>query len=184
MNFNKPDNQGRTSAHMAILAAEHSSTAEDDNNVIHTIITLKKFYTDFNQPDINGQTPAHYAARIKRSSIMHALFVRAQADLSQAHLNGLTPLIIAIKENNFDVVQYLVKMGVPLNIPYFPNNKNSLLPIELAHILKFNNIINCLENAIQKEIILNSRINFFHGQPPVENQTNQTSNQEASSKTY
>ena len=184
VNFNKPDNQGRTSAHMAILAAEHSSTAEDDNNVIHTIITLKKFYTDFNQPDINGQTPAHYAARIKRSSIMHALFVRAQADLSQAHLNGLTPLIIAIKENNFDVVQYLVKMGVPLNIPYFPNNKNSLLPIELAHILKFNNIINCLENAIQKEIILNSRINFFHGQPPVENQTNQTSNQEASSKTY
>jgi hypothetical protein len=42
--------------------------------------------------------------------------------------------------------------------------------------LKFNNIINCLENAMQKEIILNSRINFFHGQPPVENQTNQTSN--------
>ncbi len=184
VNFNKPDQQGRTSAHMAILAAEPSKTTEDDNNVIETIEILKKFHTDFNQPDINGQTPAHYAARIKRSSIMHALFVRAQADLSQAHLNGLTPLIIAIKENNLNVVRYLVKVGVPLNIRYSPNNKNYFLPIELARTLKFTEITNCLKNAMQKEIILNSRINFFHGQPPVENQTNQTSNQEASSKTY
>ena len=71
---------------------------------------------DCNSADFSGRTSLHHAASNGRLDIVQLLLKNgAEIDMRAKPYFGMTPLLLAIKNNSNDVATYLIEMGADLN---------------------------------------------------------------------
>ncbi|CAK7307259.1 Ankyrin repeat domain-containing protein 7 [Vulpes lagopus] len=85
---------------------------------------------DPNLADLDGNTALHYTICGQSVSLVEK-FLEHKANLEdQNNVDGYTPLLLAIMENNAKMVQYLLKRGADVNDS--DNNQRTALMIALS----------------------------------------------------
>ena len=77
--------------------------------------------------DYQGQTPLHFAARANSVPVVRFLVERMRLDINAVSHAGFSPVWIAAKHNNWQVVEYLISRSTDLRLE--DEDENSLLHI-------------------------------------------------------
>ncbi|XP_048773992.1 serine/threonine-protein phosphatase 6 regulatory ankyrin repeat subunit B-like isoform X1 [Ostrea edulis] len=117
---NAKDSKGCTPLFTAVARMKISS---------EVVKVLVKAGTQVNEINANGRSPLHITvSKNDDLSVVHLLEGRANPNV--ADNAGLTPLVIAVHENNTKIVSQLLSYGADVN--YLPKEQNSIMKEKLS----------------------------------------------------
>jgi len=133
--FNEKNNYGETALHMALL--------NGNIDIIRLLVNEKGdliFLTDSNK------SIAHYAVRSGKINVVKYVVEKSNSSVNEVDGLGNTLLHYACQVNNFEIVDYLLKLGASLHI----RNKQGETPLFFAARYSTLNIVDYLiqEGAI------------------------------------
>lgn len=133
--INEKNNYGETALHMALL--------NGNIDIIKLLITDK---IDLSSLTYSNRSIAHYAVKSGKISVLKFILERTNSDVNEVDGLGNTLLHYACQVSNYDIVNYLIKLGACLHI----RNKQLETPLFSAVRYATLNIIDFLiqEGAI------------------------------------
>ena len=97
------------SRNSSIENALHLACLTTNNSVLSYLCTIENI--DKNLQNRLGATPLHYIARTGDLEACKALIETAKANMEIKDLEGMTPLLIAVKLSRTDIIEYLIQKG-------------------------------------------------------------------------